>query len=84
MLTTIPDVPFLKGDGFKKHTTMSNKGVVVTDEQTVRWLKRRKKSLRRGKVLLARELSDIVENNGENGRRCWVYLSTDVYDITGT
>ncbi|KAK0724845.1 hypothetical protein B0H67DRAFT_117166 [Lasiosphaeris hirsuta] len=78
----ISGVSSLQGDKFALKTTLTENGRILGDERAIKRVHHRHDELFVGKLLLEKELTEILEHDGEDGRRKWVYVGYDVFDIT--
>ncbi|KAK3346331.1 hypothetical protein B0T25DRAFT_633845 [Lasiosphaeria hispida] len=78
----VSGVSRLRGDRFTKKTTLTENGHLLSDEHAITYVQHQHDKLFRGKLLLEKELNEILEHDGEDGRRKWVYVGYDVFDIT--
>ncbi|KAK3385291.1 hypothetical protein B0H63DRAFT_522631 [Podospora didyma] len=71
-----------KKGSIEKDVRKTKNGMVLHNPRIMAFIKKNRREHYRGKLIMARDLPEITERNGEDGRPLWVYLGLDVFDLT--
>ena len=83
LLTGVPDHPMLANAWeFDKYTEMTQHGPVLHPDAHG-WALENESTKRRGKLMVSKDLEDVLEMDGKDGRAHWVFAGRYVFDLAG-